>query len=79
MKSEGKPQRNFLVDWKGVMNMLRIKLIKSLIGRPEKQRKVVRALGLRKRGSVVKHDENPAVEGMIEKVSHMLEVERVKK
>jgi len=59
--------------------MLRIKLIKSLIGRPEKQRRVVRALGLRKRGSVVEHAENPAVEGMITKVSHMLEVERVKK
>jgi len=59
--------------------MLRIKLIRSLIGKPEKQRRVVRALGLRKRGSVVEHEQSPAIEGMIAKVSHMLKVERVKK
>ncbi len=61
------------------MDMLRITLIKSIIGKPEKQRRVVRALGLRKRNSVVEHEQSPAIEGMIAKVSHMLEVERVKK
>ncbi len=59
--------------------MLKIKLVKSAIGKPEKHRRILRALGLRRRGSVVRHDENPVIEGMINKVSHMLEVERMKK
>jgi large subunit ribosomal protein L30 len=59
--------------------MLIIKLVKSTIGRPEKQRRIVRALGLKKRGSIVEHKESPAIEGMIKKVSHLLDVERKKK
>ena len=58
---------------------LRITLIKSLIGVPEKQRKVVRALGLRKREHVVMQDDNPVINGMIFKVNHLVDVERVKK
>lgn len=58
---------------------LRITLIKSLIGVPEKQRKVVRALGLRKRQHVVVQDDNPVINGMIFKVNHLVDVERVKK
>ena len=58
---------------------LRITLKKSLIGVPEKQRKVLRSLGLRKREHVVVQDDNPVINGMIFKVSHMVDVERVKK
>jgi large subunit ribosomal protein L30 len=58
---------------------LRITLKKSLIGVPEKQRKVLRALGLRKREHVVVQDDNSVINGMIFKVSHMVDVERVKK
>ena len=58
---------------------LRITLKKSLIGIPEKQRKVLRALGLRKREHAVVQDDNPVINGMIFKVSHMVDVERVKK
>ncbi|MCK4924877.1 MAG: 50S ribosomal protein L30 [Spirochaetes bacterium] len=58
---------------------LRITLKKSLIGVPEKQRKVVRALGLRKRQHVVVQDDNPVINGMIFKVNHLVDVERVKK
>jgi large subunit ribosomal protein L30 len=58
---------------------LRITLIKSLIGVPEKQRKVLRALGLRKREHVVVQDDNPIINGMIFKVNHLVDVERVKK
>jgi large subunit ribosomal protein L30 len=58
---------------------LKITLIKSFIGVPEKQRKVLRALGLRKREHVVVQDDNPVVNGMIFKVSHLVDVERIKK
>jgi large subunit ribosomal protein L30 len=58
---------------------LKITLKKSLIGVPEKQIKVLRALGLRKREHTVIQDDNPVINGMIFKVSHMVDVERVKK
>lgn len=54
---------------------LSITLRKSTIGRPEKHRRVVRSLGLRKLNKTVVLKDTPAVRGMIQKVSHMLEVE----
>ncbi len=54
---------------------LRITLKKSLIGRPEKHRKVVRSLGLRKLNSTVFLQDTPAMRGMVQKVCHLLEVE----
>jgi len=59
--------------------MLKIMLQKSLIGVPEKQRRIVVALGLRKRGSSVLQKENAVINGMVFKVQHLLKVERVKK
>lgn len=58
---------------------LKITLKKSLIGIPEKQRRVVRALGLRKREHSVVQDDNPVINGMVFKVNHLVEVERIKK
>lgn len=58
---------------------VRIQLVRSLIGVPEKQRRVVRALGLRRLGSVVVKEKNPAIDGMVLKVSHLLQTERVEK
>lgn len=57
--------------------MLRIKLIKSNIGRIEKHRRTVEALGLKKIGQVVEKPDNPQVRGMIETVRFMLEVEEI--
>lgn len=54
---------------------LRITLKKSMIGRPEKHRRVVRSLGLRKLSKTVVLKDTPTVRGMIQKVSYMLEVE----
>ncbi len=59
--------------------MLKITLKKSLIGVPEKQRKVVRALGLGKTHSSILKEDNPSIQGMIFRVQHLLSVERVKK
>ncbi|ASS89829.1 MAG: 50S ribosomal protein L30 [Bacillaceae bacterium] len=54
---------------------LAITLKKSVIGRPEDQRITVKTLGLRKLHQTVVHNDNPAIRGMINKVSHLVKVE----
>ncbi len=56
------------------MKKLNITLKRSVIGRPEKHRKIIRALGLRKINQTVLHNDIPSIRGMIHKTSHMLEV-----
>lgn len=56
---------------------LRVKLIRSLIGRTERQRACVRGLGLRKINSVSELENTPCVKGMINKVNFMVHVEEV--
>jgi ribosomal protein L30, bacterial/organelle len=59
------------------MAKLQITLVRSLIGRNEKQRATVQSLGLRKiRQSVVLND-TPAIRGMVNHVSHLVKVEEV--
>lgn len=57
--------------------MLRIELIKSLIGTKVKNRATVHALGLRKMRQVVEQPDNPAIRGMIHRVKDMLVVTEV--
>ncbi len=59
--------------------LIKIKLKKSLIGRTEKQRKIVFGLGLRKLNSEVIREKRPEILGMIKKIDFMLEVAEVKK
>ena len=54
--------------------MIKIKLVKSLIGSSEQQRRVVRGLGLTKKDQVVEHAASATIMGMVNKVSHLLEV-----
>jgi large subunit ribosomal protein L30 len=54
--------------------MLKITLTSGLVAKTETQRKVVRALGLRKYGSSVVHQDSPTIRGMINKISHLLTV-----
>ncbi len=56
---------------------LRITLVRSSIGYTERQKATVRALGLRKLNQTVEHNDNPAVRGMVQSVTHLLEVEEV--
>jgi large subunit ribosomal protein L30 len=56
-------------------NQLKITLKRSLIGSNQKQRGTVRALGLTKTNQTVIKEDSPQIQGMIRKVSHMLEVE----
>ncbi len=60
------------------MAKLKIKLVKSIIGRNKDQIDTVKALGLKKIQSVVEHEDNPAIKGMVRKVIHLIEVEEVK-
>ena len=56
------------------MKNLKITLKRSVIGKPEKQRKIVSSLGLRKMHQTVVHRDEPTIRGMIHKIPHMLEV-----
>ena len=59
--------------------MLKITLRRSYIGIPEKQRKVLASLGLKKIGRSVTQADNEAIKGMVHKVTHLVAVERVDK
>ena len=53
---------------------IKIKLVRSLIGCSDAQRKVAKALGFTKRDQVVEHYNSPVIMGMVNKISHLLEV-----
>lgn len=57
--------------------MLRIKLVRSLIGQNPRNRATVAALGLRKMQQVVVKEDTPTIRGMVHHVKHMLSVEVV--
>jgi large subunit ribosomal protein L30 len=56
------------------MAMIKIKLNKSPIGRPEIHKKTIKALGFRKIGQVVEKNDTPQIRGMIHQVDYMVEV-----
>jgi len=60
------------------MSKLKITQVRSVIGRPEKHRRIVRGLGFRRNQTSVVHDDTPAIRGMVSKVRHLLRVEEVK-
>jgi len=55
--------------------MLKITLVKSMIGRPEKHRKVLRGMGLTKLNKTVELQNTPSIRGMINAVSHLVKAE----
>lgn len=55
-------------------DMIKIKLVRSLIGASEQQRRVVRGLGLTKKDQVVEHAQSATIMGMVNKVSHLVEI-----
>ena len=54
--------------------MIKIKLIKSPIGRPGDHKKTIQALGLKKVGNIVEKQDTPQIRGMVKKVEYMLEI-----
>jgi large subunit ribosomal protein L30 len=55
---------------------IKVKLTRSLIGATERQKKVVQALGLSKMNQVVEHSDSAIINGMVNKISHMVSVEK---
>ena len=60
------------------MAKLKITQRKSSIDRPKRQKATLEALGLKKINHSVVHDDKPQIKGMIDRVSHLVEVEEVK-
>jgi large subunit ribosomal protein L30 len=49
-----------------------ITLVKSMIGRPERHRKILQGMGLTKLNKTVELENTPATRGMVKKVSHLV-------
>ncbi len=54
---------------------LKITLVRSMIGRPEKQRKVLRGMGLTRLNKSVVLEDTPAIRGMVHAVNHLVKAE----
>ena len=56
------------------MAKIKVKQVKSRIGRPKNQKRTLDALGLRKMNAVVEHEETPQILGMVNKIKHLITV-----
>ncbi len=54
---------------------LKVTQVRSALSRGAKQRGTIRALGLKRLGDSVVHEDKPEIRGMIRAVSHLVEVE----
>ena len=59
------------------MAVIKIKKIRSEIKKPVDQKKTLLALGLKKIGQVVEHEDTPNIVGMINKVKHLVVVKEI--
>ena len=57
------------------MGKIRVTKLRSAINRPLNQKRTLEALGLRKIGQTVEHENTPNIAGMIKKVNHLVSVE----
>ena len=60
------------------MKKVKVTQVKSSIKRTERQKRTLKALGLRGIGQVVEHDATPNILGMVNKVKHLVSVEETK-
>ncbi|MFO7558012.1 MAG: 50S ribosomal protein L30 [Desulfobacterales bacterium] len=54
---------------------IKVTLVKSMIGKPEKHRKILHGLGLRKLNKSISLEDTPTNRGMVNKVSHLVKLE----
>lgn len=54
---------------------VKITLVRSMIGRPEQHRRVLRGMGLTRLNKTVELKDTPEIRGMINKVSHLVSTE----
>lgn len=55
--------------------LIKITLVKSINGRPEKHRRVLRGMGLTKLNKTIELEDTPSIRGMVNKVTHLVKVE----
>ena len=56
------------------MEKIKIKQVRSRIGRPKDQKRTLDALGLNKINKVVEHNATPQILGMVNKVNHLIKI-----
>lgn len=56
------------------MATVKVKLVRSIIKRPARQKATIQALGLRKMNQVVEKEVTPQIMGMINKVQHLIQI-----
>jgi large subunit ribosomal protein L30 len=56
---------------------IEITQVRSVSGRQERQRRTLRALGLKKNQTSVIHDDTPAIRGMVNQIPHMVSVREI--
>ncbi|MBE0676793.1 MAG: 50S ribosomal protein L30 [Bacteroidales bacterium] len=59
------------------MKRIRITQVRSKIGRPENQKRVLESLGIHKMNQSVEHDASKPILGMVDKVRHLVKVEEI--
>lgn len=59
------------------MAKVRITQVKSKIGQPERQKRILAALGIRKMHQTVEHEATPQIMGMVKQLRHLVRVENV--
>ncbi|PZD77562.1 50S ribosomal protein L30 [Mesonia sp. K7] len=57
------------------MGKIKVTKVKSAINRTKNQKQTLEALGLRKMGQTVEHEDSPNILGMVNKVKHLVSVE----
>ena len=60
------------------MGKIKITQVKSAIKKPVRQKRTLEALGIRKLNQTIEVEATPQILGMVNKVSHLVEVEEVK-
>ena len=58
------------------MAIIKVKQVRSAIGRTKTQKLTLEALGLRKLNQVVEHEATPSILGMVAAVKHLVEVQK---
>lgn len=65
-----------LIQKFSTMEKMKITQVKSIIDRPKRQKDTIKALGLRRINHTVEVEASPQILGMINKVSHLIKVEK---
>ena len=68
---------NFQPQTFSKMAKVKVTQVRSTIKRPKNQKLTMQALGLTKIGKSIEVESNPAIEGMLRKVNHLITVENI--